>query len=216
MPAMTAFTPPIRPIRLHAMAISGHSHRVQLFLSLLGLPCELRPVDVLRGEGRTPAFLALNPLGQVPVIEDGELVLADSNAILVYLARRYDASGRWLPGDPVGAARVQRWLSLAAGELKDGPASARFACLIGKTASASQLKVAQRLFAFMAQTLAAQPFLAAAEPTLADIAMYSYTAHAPEGGIVLEPFPNLLAWLARVEALPGFVPLVRSSLPAAA
>lgn len=213
---MTAFTPPTRPIRLHAMAISGHSHRVQLFLSLLGLPCEVHPVDVLRGEGRTPAFLALNPLGQVPVIEDGELVLADSNAILVYLARRYDASGRWLPNDPRVAARVQRWLSLAAGELNDGPASARFACLIGKTASAQQLKTAQRLFAFMEQTLAGSPFLAAAEPTLADIAMYSYTAHAPEGGTTLETFPNLKAWLARIEALRGFVPMVRSPLPAPA
>jgi len=211
---MTASSPPTRPIRLHGMAISGHSHRVQLFLSLLGLRFEIQPVDVLRGEGRTPAFLALNPLGQVPVIEDGELVLADSNAILVYLARRYGASGRWLPDDPIGAARVQRWLSLAAGELNDGPACARFACLIGKSATAQQLKTAQRLFEFMERSLADAPYLAGLEPTIADVAMYSYTAHAPEGGVTLAPYPNLLAWLARVEAWPGFVPMVRSAVAA--
>ena len=131
--APPASAAPARPIRVYGMAISGHSHRVRLFLTLLGLPFETIEIDVLKGESQRPEFLARNAFGQVPVIEDGELTLADSNAILVYLARRYDTSGRWLPDDAVGAARVQRWLSVAAGELADGPASARFACLIGRT-----------------------------------------------------------------------------------
>jgi glutathione S-transferase len=207
-------TAPARPIRVYSMAISGHSHRVRLFLTLLGLPFETVEVDVLRGEAGHPEFLALNPFGQVPVIQDGELTLPDSNAILVYLARRYDPSGRWLPDDVVKAAQVQRWLSVAAGELADGPASARFACLIGRTPTPQQVKASHRVCRWIDEAVAAQPFLTGAQPTIADIALYSYTAHAPEGAITLEPYAHLRAWLDRIEALPGFIGMVRGAVPA--
>jgi glutathione S-transferase len=213
---MPATDRPLRPIRLHGMAISGHTHRVRLFLALLGLPFETVDVDVLRGQARRPAFLALNPFGQVPVIEDGEVVLADSNAILVYLAKRYDAGGRWLPDDAIGAARVQRWLSVAAGALADGPANARFACLVGGTPAPQHVEVSHRLCGWIETALAGSPFLAGAAPTLADIALYTYTAHAPEGAITLEPYPRLRAWLASIEALPGFVGMVRGAVAAPA
>ena len=196
------------------MSISGHSHRVRLFCALLGLPVEWVEVDVFKGEHRLPGMLGLNPMGQVPVIEDGETVVPDSNAILVYLARRYAEPGQWLPEDALGAARVQRWFSLAAGELADGPASARVTCLVGREPTPAQLKTAQRLFRVMELALQEQAFLAGPAPTLADIAMYSYTAHAPEGGVSLEPYPALRAWVARIEALPGFVGMVRGPVPA--
>ena len=112
------------PIRLYRHALSGHAHRVELLLSLLGLPHELIDVDLLAGAQKSPEFLAKNPFGQVPVIEDGPLTLADSNAILVYLASRYDEPRRWLPTDPVAAAQVQRWLSVAAGPQAPPPAPA--------------------------------------------------------------------------------------------
>lgn len=85
----------VKPVRLYRHPLSGHSHRVELFLSLLGVPFELVEVDLTKGAHKEPAFLALNPLGQVPVLEDGDLVLADSNAILVYLALSYDRARRW-------------------------------------------------------------------------------------------------------------------------
>src|SRR5438552_3245155 len=113
---------PAQPIRLYRVALSGHSHRVELFLSLLGLPFERIDIDLAKGENRTPEHLARSPFGQVPAIEDGDVTLADSNAILVYLASRYDEAGTWLPRDPVAAAQVQRWLSAAAGFLAYGPA----------------------------------------------------------------------------------------------
>src|SRR5262245_61099959 len=119
---------PERPIKLYRFPLSGHSHRVELFLSLLGLPCEPVEVDLPRGGTKRPEFLALNRFGQVPVIDDAGTVLADSNAILVYLALRY-APEAWLPRDPQGAAQVQRWLSVAAGQLASGPARARVAVL---------------------------------------------------------------------------------------
>ena len=96
---------PAQPIKLYGSVISGHVHRVRLFLSMLGLPFESIELDLKQRANRTPEFLARNPFGQVPVIEDGEVTLADSNAILVYLNERYAADpARWMPRDPVGAA----------------------------------------------------------------------------------------------------------------
>jgi glutathione S-transferase len=208
---------PAQPIRFHRFALSGHSHRVELFLALLGLPVEPVDVDLLKRAQKQPAFLARNPFGQVPVIEDGNTVVADSNAILVYLASRYDSSGRWLPRDAQGQARVQEWLSLAAGELAFGPAEARVIKLFGAAYDYERAKaLAARLYTVMEPHLATRRFLAGENPTIADIAHYSYTAHAPEGGVSLAPYPHVRAWLGRIEALPNFVPMPKSPLPAAA
>ena len=116
------------PLRLHRFALSGHAHRAELFLSLLGLPFERIDVDLANKAHKSAAFLAMNPFGQVPVLQDGDVTLADSNAILVYLAMKYGGD-TWLPRDPLGAARVQRWLSVAAGLLAFGLAAARLAML---------------------------------------------------------------------------------------
>ena len=200
---------PATPITLYTFSLSGHAHRVELFLSLLGLPFRKVEVDLRRGEQKTAEFQAMNPFSQVPVIQDGEVTLPDSNAILTYLALRYDDSGRWLPRDPVGAARVQRWLSIAAGSLANGPARARAIVLFGAPADPRCFDIAAQLFGRMETHLAQEAFLAAAHPTLADVAFYSYTSHAPEGGNSLAPYPNVRAWLERIEALPGFVDMAR-------
>src|SRR5690349_16648590 len=158
-------------IRLHGVPLSGHVHKVEVLLRLLDLPFEYvaAPADVRQ----TDAFLRLNPLRQIPVLEDGDVVLADSNAILVYLAKRYDPSGPWLPDEPLAAARVQRWLSISAGEVKYGPANARAVHLFGlKTDLGDAHAVAQRLLAFMDAALAADAWLAGPAPTLADVACY--------------------------------------------
>lgn len=201
-------------IRLYRFALSGHAHRAELMLSLLGLPYETVDVDLTRGEQKTPAFLAKNPFGQVPVIEDGEVTIADSNAILVYLATRYDEGGRWLPRSPVDAAHVQRWLSVSAGPLLQGPGLARVEVLFQRPRDAQRHTAAHQLFARMESHLAQQPFLVGNAPTIADLSMYTYTAHAPEGGVSLQPYPQVRAWLARIEALPRFVGMRR--LPEAA
>jgi len=199
-------------ILLHGTALSGHTHRVELMLSLLGLP--YRRVDAPADVRRTPEFLAKNPLGQIPVIEDGDVVLADSNAILVYLAKRYDAGGSWLPEEPTAAAAVQRWLSLAAGEVMYGPAMARMATLFGAAADPTITEaIAARLLSFMEAHLATRRYLAGEAPTIADVACYSYVAHAPEGRISLEPYPAIRGWLGRIEALPRFKPMPRSAIP---
>jgi glutathione S-transferase len=207
---------PAHPIKLHRFFLSGHSHRVELFLSLLGLPFEQVDVNLAAGEHKQPAYLALNPFGLVPVIQDGEITLADSNAILVYLANKYD-DGQWLPRDPVAAAAVQHWLSVAAGPIAFGPAKARRAILFkAPIDTAEAISLAHELFAVMDAELTTQFFLTGNSPTIADIANYTYIAHAPEGNISLEPYPHLGGWLQRIEALPGFVPMAKSAIGLAA
>lgn len=198
-------------IKLYRHPLSGHAHRVELLLSLLNLPTELVFVDLAKGAHKQPEFLALNPFGQVPVIDDNGTVLSDSNAILVYLAQKY-GNGRWLPSEPLAAAKVQRWLSVAAGQIASGPATARLITVFGAPYNAEEtIARSHVLLKVMDQELSASPFLAGAQATLADVAGYTYIAHAPEGNVSLADYPHVRAWLARIEALPGFVPMQRTA-----
>lgn len=196
-------------MKLYYSPVSGHSHRALTFIGLLGLNVELVQVDLKNAEHKSPAFLAMNSFGQVPVLEvEGEFI-SDSNAILVYLAKRY-GKGRWLPEDPLGAASVQRWLSVAAGEVRQGPAAARISKLFNGSEGLEQAIQRANLFLPLIEArLSGREWIAAGEPTIADVALYSYIARAPEGDVDLSPFANINAWLERVEALPGFVPFIR-------
>jgi glutathione S-transferase len=183
---------------------------VELMLSLLQLPTELVFVDLAKGEHKQPEYLAINPMGQVPAIDDQGVVLADSNAILVYLAQKY-GNGRWLPTDPVDSAKVQRWLSIAAGPIAFGVARARLITVFGAPYNAEEVIAnSHALLKIIDQELAATPYLVGAEPTIADVSAYSYIAHAPEGNVSLDEYANIRAWLARIEALPGFVGMPRT------
>ncbi len=200
-----------RPIRLYRHALSGHSHRAELFLSLLGLPFERIDIDLAAGAHKQPDFLKINPFGQVPAIDDNGVIVPDSNAILVYLATKY-ADQTWLPRDPEGAAAVQRWLSVAAGQIAYGPAAARLVTVFGAKLDHERAKtIAGNLFKLMEVHLEGRQFLVGETPTIADVAGYSYIAHAPEGDVSLQPYPNIRAWLTRIEQLAGFVPMVKTA-----
>jgi glutathione S-transferase len=203
-------------MKLYHHPLSGHAHRARLFLSLLGLQAELVEIDLLQAEQKSPAFLAMNPFGQVPLLEDEGHHIADSNAILVYLARRYgDAS--WLPHDALGAAAVQRWLSVAAGEIASGPATARIIQLFQRPQDPSEaIERAHRVLALIEAQLTDRAWIAADHVTIADVALYSYIARAPEGNVDLAAYAHIQAWLARVEALPRFVPFIKSPIGLAA
>src|SRR5215468_3093682 len=168
-------TKPAQPILLYGFKLSGHSHRAELMLRLLGLPYDFRPVDLPGGEQRSEAFLRLNPFGAVPVIDDGGTVVADSVAILVYLALAYDPARRWLPADPAEAAAVQRWLSAAQGPIANGPALLRIAKAFGVQLDLERPRqLAARILGLLDSHLAGRPFLVGEGPSLADVAIYSY------------------------------------------
>jgi len=193
-------------IRIHSFPLSGHAHRVELFANLAGIKHEVINVDLANGAQKSPEFLALNPAGQVPVIEDGSTVVTDANAILVYLARKYAPS--FIPTDPVQEAEVQKFLTLTAGELAFGPAAARLINVFNAPLSVEFTHtVAARVLGKLEAHLEGREFLVGDTPTIADVAIYSYTAHAPEGDVSLDPYPNVRRLLDNIEALDGFVPM---------
>lgn len=204
----------MKPIKLYRTPKSGHCHRVELMLALLGLPYETIDLDMAAGAHKAPDFLKVSPFGLVPAIEDDGYTLADSNAILVYLVKTYAPDSDWLPADPKVAAEVQRWLTIAADNVYSGPCAARLVTLFGAPLNhEAAIAKAHALFKIMEAHLADRSWLAADVITAADVACFSYIAHAPEGGVDLAPYPNLRAWIARVEAEPNFVGMVASPVP---
>lgn len=193
-------------MKLYDLTLSGNCYKARLFLSLIGQSAELVPVDLMKGEHRKPAFLALNPRGQVPVLEDGDMRVVDSQAILVYLARRYGDEA-WFAEDALTQARITGWLSFAANEMHHGPATARVGRLFGRPID--EALTSNRALAAMQlleQHLAEHTWLAeTAQPTIADIAVYPYAGLAGEGGIDLRPYPAIRAWCIRIRELPGYI-----------
>jgi glutathione S-transferase len=192
-------------LKLYDFELSGNAYKVRLFLSLLGLQYERVPVALGQGEQRQPAFLKLNPRGQVPTLDDSGVVVWDSLAILVYLARRYGGE-KWLPLDAQRMAEVMQWLAVMENEALFGLARAR---VISKFKRPGNLEEAQALgrkgLEVIEQRLASHPWLALDRPTIADIACFPYVALAPEGEIALDGYPAVGAWIERIRALPGFV-----------
>ena len=192
-------------IKLYDLDRSGNCYKVRLLLSMLNLDYERVPVDSTAGETQTPEFKRLNPRGQIPVLTDGETLIWDSMAILVYLARRY-GSEAWLPTDPLGETRVMQWLAVSENELLYGLARARITVLFGRPFDLAQChRDAQPGLEAMEHRLADHPWLAADHPSIADVACYPYVSLAEEGRFSLEPYPAVRAWLQRFEGLQGWL-----------
>lgn len=192
-------------MKLYNLSLSGNCYKVRLFAALAGIDVDIVDVDFLGGEHKRLPLIDLNPWGEIPVLVDGDVVLRDSQAILVYLARKY-AGESWLPGDPAGMAEVVQWLSTAANEVQNGPASARLVDKFGYPLDkADTLRRAARILPLLEGRLARHPWLALGRPSIADCAVFPYVALAPEGGVDLTPYPAILAWIERVKGLPGFL-----------
>jgi glutathione S-transferase len=198
------------PLILYDMPRSGHAHRVRLLLSLLDVEYEQVMVDMTNGEHKTAEYLKLSPLGQVPTLVDDDIVITDSTAALIYLAKEYNATN-WLPEDPAGAAAVQRWLSAASGELYRGVVRSRAGRKFGGDVDFDRAAAeAIRLFKWMQSELDQRTWLAAGHATIADVAMYSYLRVADEGELDLSAYPAIIRWMADVEQLERFEPMVRT------
>lgn len=192
-------------MKLYHHPVSGHAHRARLFLSLIGVPFETVEVDLAKGEHKSPEYLAKNRFGQVPLLEDEGEYIADSNAIMIYAAGKYGRTD-WLPADPAGAAKVQRWLSVAAGQIAFGPGAARLVTIFNAGFNPEEVIArSHAILTLIEAELDGREWIAADRPTIADVALYSYIARAPEGNVDLAPYGRVNSWLARIEALPGFV-----------
>lgn len=186
---------------------SGNCYKARLFLALLGKDYDRHTVDLTRGEERHPDYLRLNPRGQVPALVDGPIIVWDSMAILVYLAREYgDAS--WLPLEPEKMAKVMQWLAVSENELLYGLARARAIKRFQRPWNLEDaLALSGKGLHILEQALQEQIFLAASHPTIADIACYPYVALAPQADLSLENYPAIQAWLGRIQGLPAYIPL---------
>jgi glutathione S-transferase len=192
-------------ITLYDMTLSGNCYKVRLLLSLLELRYQSKPVDVLGGEQRGDAYLQINPFGQVPVLDDDGLIVRDSQAILVYLAKRYGGEN-WWPDDAYRLAQIAAWLSTAANEIFNGPAMLRVHRKFGRAIDQTKAKqTADKVLGIIERHLEKRDWLANDAPSIADVAVYPYLALAPEGGIDIGAYPNIVAWFGRIRLLPGYV-----------
>jgi len=194
-------------ITLYDYELSGSCYKVRLFLHLLGLNYESRPVDFVQREHKSAAFLAINPFGELPVLEDDGVRLRDAQAILVYLARRYDAGGQWYPEDPASMGLISQWLATAGGELMSISA-ARLVKGLNYPLDLDQLhESGRRVLGILDAHLAARSFLELNRATLADVACFPYAALANEAGLDLDPYQNVVAWIGRMKQLERFTPM---------
>ena len=192
-------------MKLYDLELSGNCYKVRLFAALANIELEIVPVDFMAGEHKSSVMLELNPFGQLPMLEHGEVVLRDSQAMLVYLARLYELES-WLPSDPQQMAEVQQWLSTAANEIQHGPNVARLVDKFGfEFDKPTALDISAGILTLLNNHLAEHDWLALGHPTIADCAVMPYVAIAPEGGISLDDYPHILAWIDRIKQLPGFI-----------
>lgn len=191
-------------LKLYDFPLSGNCYKIRLMLSMLGLAYEKIPTDILAGDTLSPEFKQLNPRAQIPVLADGDALIWDSMAILVYLARRY-GDERWLPHDPLAEARVMQWLAVSENELLYGVARARAAHWLKRPYDLEQCyRDADAGLTAMEARLSKEEWLAGDNATIADIACYPYVALAHEGKISLDDYPGVRTWLKRVESLTGW------------
>jgi glutathione S-transferase len=197
-----------RELVLHDAAISGNAYKVRLLLSQLGLRYRRIAVDLLAGEARTAAFRALNPFGRVPFLLDGDFALAESNAILFHLAQ----GSRLWPAEARDQALALQWMFFEQNQVEASIAVVRYFVRFAPghphRSAAEALLVAkgEASLAVLERHLAAHDFLVGGYG-VADIALFGYVHVAPEGGFDLGPFPAVRAWIERVRAQPGFVPM---------
>jgi glutathione S-transferase len=192
-------------IKLYDVELSGNCHKIRLMLSLLELEYERVTVNLMAGEHQSPTFLHLNPLGQIPVLIDENVTIRDSQAILVYLARKY-GNEDWLPEDAELMAKVIQWLSFSANEINHSLFIARLHFLFGMNVDweTAQQK-GKQVLQMMNDHLKGKDWLEGNHPTIADIACFPYVGLAPDGKLFLDDYPNVVAWIERIKNLPNYV-----------
>jgi glutathione S-transferase len=192
-------------LTLYDMPLSGNCYKVRLLLSFLSLSYQARPVDLASGEQRSPDYFRLNPFGQVPVLDDDGVIIRDSQAILVYLAKRYGGE-QWWPDDASQLAQLAAWLSTASNEIFHGPALLRVHHKFGRDIDVSKaLQTAEKVLAIIDHHLENEDWLVGGTLSIADIAAYPYLALAPEGGVDIGAYRHIVVWFQRIRVLPGYV-----------
>jgi len=192
-------------MKLYNVEFSGNCYKARLLMSLLDVECELIPINIAKREQKSDSYLQKNPLGEIPVLEDGDLLIRDSQAILVYLAKKY-GDDNWLPTKADELALVMQWLSTACNEIARGPMDARAHYKLKLDIEIEKAHIKSRqILTIIDNHLEDRDWLELNRITIADIACYPYIALSHEGGITLKPYPNIVAWIERIKAQPNYI-----------
>jgi len=196
-------------MKLYNVEFSGNCYKVRLLLSLLeidrDIDCEIIPIDIANKEHKSPAYFEKNPLGEIPALEDGAHVLRDSQAILVYLAKKYGHDD-WLPNNAKEMALVMQWLSTACNEIARGPMDARAFYKFNLDIDIERAHAKSKaILTIIDNHLAERDWLELNRATIADIACFPYIALSHEGKISLEPYNNIQKWIKNVKNLPNYI-----------
>jgi glutathione S-transferase len=192
-------------LKLYNVTYSGNAYKVRLLLNQLGVPCEIVEVDILKGESRTAEFLKINPNGRTPVLDDDGFILAESNAILAYLAR----GTKYLPEERKAFALIFQWLFFEQYSHEPYIATSRFWLQHQPDSPERSALLASKrdggwaALRIMEHHLEKHDFFVGSY-SIADIALFAYTHVSHEGGFPLDDFPKIRAWIERVQAQPGF------------
>lgn len=190
-------------ITLYNMPLSGNCHKIRLMLSFLAL--KYRTVDLAGGTQHSPEHLQRNPFGQVPVLDDDGLIIRDSQAILVYLAKAYGGES-WWPDDADHLGQIAAWLSTSANEIANGPAMLRVHHMFGRDIDVARTQqITTKVLGIVDRHLETRDWLAGKTVSIADIAVYPYLALAPEGRIDIGAYQNIANWIHRIRTLPSYV-----------
>ena len=190
---------------LYTHPLSANAHKVALLLGYLGREWSARDVDIPAGEQHEAPFLAISPLGQIPVLDDGDVRLRDSQAILIYFAGRYDPDRTWWPLDALAQGQIAQWLVFAALEQQNGINRARLYHRLGVACDLPAARTqGEWSLTMLEQQLSDRDWLETGRPTIADCACAPFAARAGEAGHDLGRYPAIVAWLDRLRALPGF------------
>jgi glutathione S-transferase len=190
---------------------SGNGYKCRLTMKALGIPYEYRFIDILKGESRTPQFLAINPNGKIPVLVVPDRgPIAESHAIINYLAE----GTKLMPADRYARALVWQWLGFEQYQLEPGVATVRFMLhYLNKSKEELGVRYTDRYqrgadaLAVLEKGLARRRWLVGESATLADIALFAYTHVADEAGYALEDYPAISAWIAEFKRLPWYSPI---------
>ncbi|MEZ8131643.1 glutathione S-transferase family protein [Enterovibrio norvegicus] len=194
-------------MKLYDLELSGNCYKIRLFCALNNIQIDIAPVDYLANEHKSAAFLNLNPLGQIPVLDDEGVLIRDSHAILIYLAQTFRLN-HWLPHSALTQARIMEWLSFSANDIARGPNDARLHDLFGLPLDIDTARNnAKKCLDIMDAHLATHTWLAHKSATIADIACFPYVALVQEGGVSLQGYDNIHRWIRDIKALDGFIPM---------
>ena len=189
-------------LRLYGTPLSGNTHKVRMALAFLGLPWDEQLTDA--AARRSDTFAALTPMRQIPVFVDGDLILRDSQAILVLLAARH-RPGDWDGQTPEERGAIAVWLSHAANEIANGPATLRLARKFGLPISGDHAAATTaRILPVVEAHLERRDWLAGGRLTIADLAASPYLALLEDAGINAADWPAIHDWARRIAALPDF------------